>query len=61
MRKCLIYVAVTNYENEIARSECRCDQSISLLEWDDFAIKSYEKRQLGRLDLKATAAPKKTA
>ena len=49
------------YGNGIARADCRCDQRIPLLEGDAFADQKLRKGQLGRIDVKKTAARKRTA
>ena len=61
-RKCSIYVvAVVVDGNGIARADCRCDLRIPLLEWDAFVDQKLRKGQLGRIDVKTTAAQKRTA
>ena len=49
------------YGNGIARADCRCDLCIPLLEWDAFVDQKLRKGQLGRIDVKTTAARKRTA
>ena len=49
------------YENGAARSECRCDERIPVLEWKAFVSQNLRKSQLGSVDIKATAALKGTA
>ena len=49
------------YGNGIARAECRCDLRNPLLEWDAFVDQKLRKGQLGRIDVKTTAARKRTA
>ena len=47
--------------NGIARADCRGDLRNTLLEWDAFVDQKLRKGQLGRIDVKTTAARKRTA
>ena len=58
-RKYSIYVA-SCYYNGIARTDCRCDQRFLVSEWDLFVNQKLRKVRLGRVDIKATAARKRT-
>ena len=49
------------YGNEIARADCKYDLRIPLLEWDAFVYQKLRNGQLGRIDVKTTAARKRTA
>ena len=49
------------YGNGIARADCRCDLRLPLLKWDAFVDQKLRKGQLGRIDVKTTAARKRTA
>ena len=50
-----------SHGNGIARADCRCDLGIPLLESDAFVDQKLRKGQLGRMDVKTTAARKRTA
>ena len=47
--------------NGIARAECRCDLRVPLLEWNAFVDQKLCKGQVGRIEVKTTAARKRTA
>ena len=49
------------YGNGIARADCRCDLRIPLLAWDTFVDQKLRNGQLGRIDVKTTAARKRNA
>ena len=49
------------YGNGIARADCRCDLRIPLLEWNAFVDQKLCKGQMERIDVKTTAARKRTA
>ena len=49
------------YGNGIARADYRCDLRIPLREWDAFVDQKLCKCQLERIDVKTTAAQKRTA